>query len=62
MTVQKRKDGSYYISDIVKGYLVWEVYYYCTKREAVRYFKQKVKVKQVMHLEFYKPINEVTHE
>jgi len=42
MTVQKRKDGSYYISDIVKGYLVWEVYYYCTKREAVRYFKQKV--------------------
>jgi len=43
MTVQKRKDGSYYISDIVKGYLVWEVYYYCTKREAIRYFKQKVK-------------------
>ena len=40
MIVEKRRDGSYHISDIIDGYWVREIYYYCTKREAIKDFKK----------------------
>ena len=40
MTIEKLHNGSYRISDIINDYLVEQVYYYYTKREAVKEFKQ----------------------
>lgn len=40
MTVEKNIHGAWVISDIVDGYLVTRMYYYCTKREAKRLFKE----------------------
>lgn len=43
MTVIRNRNGSYAISDIVKGYLVTRQYYGYTKREAIKLFRQETK-------------------
>ena len=43
MTIEKLHNGSYQISDIINDYLVEQVYYYYTKREAIKEFKQYTK-------------------
>lgn len=39
MTIEKLHDGAYRISEIVNNYLVTQVYYYYTKKEAMANFK-----------------------
>lgn len=42
MTIEKNKEGAWVVSDIVNGYRVSRRYYFYTKREAVRLFRQEV--------------------
>lgn len=43
MTVDKNAEGAWRISDIVNGYLVTKVYYFYTKREAIKLFKEQTR-------------------
>ena len=44
MIVEKNKiNGSFIISDIKNGYWFTRVYYFYTKKEAVKMFKQELK-------------------
>lgn len=43
MIVEKNYQGAWVISAEVKGYLVTKSYYFYTKREAVKLFKEAVK-------------------
>jgi len=43
MIVEKNREGAWVVSDIVGGYWVTRRYYYYTKREAVRLFRQEVR-------------------
>ena len=43
MTIEKNYEGAWVVSDIVGGYLVTRRYYFYTKREAVRLFRQEVR-------------------
>ena len=40
MKIEKQYNGSYLISDIVKGYRIKQVYYFYTKQEAIKHFRQ----------------------
>ena len=40
MTITRLYNGSYYISDIIKGHLIEQVYYFYTKKEAIKKFRQ----------------------
>ena len=40
MIIEKNKYGAYVISDIVKGYWIDQVYYFYTKKEAIKQFRQ----------------------
>ena len=41
--VKKNETGAWEISDIVNGYLLSKVYYFYTKKDAVRLFKEHKK-------------------
>lgn len=43
MTIEKNNEGAWVVSDIVNGYRVARRYYYYSKREAVRLFKQEMR-------------------
>nr|BAR16039.1 hypothetical protein [uncultured Mediterranean phage uvMED] len=40
MIITRQHNGSYLISDIVKGYWINQVYYFYTKKEAIKQFRQ----------------------
>jgi len=40
MTITRLHNGSYYISDIIEGHLIEQVYYFYTKKEAIKKFRQ----------------------
>ena len=40
MIITKQQNGSYLITDIVKGYWIKQVYYFYTKKEAIKLFRQ----------------------
>ena len=40
MTVTRQNNGSYLISDIIDDQYISQVYYFYTKREAMRAFKE----------------------
>ena len=42
MIAEKNYEGAWVVSDIVGGYWVTRRYYFYTKREAVRLFRQEV--------------------
>ena len=43
MSVDKNAEGAWRVSDIVGGYLVTRVYYFYTKREAIKRFKEETR-------------------
>ena len=43
MTIEKNSEGAWVISETVRGYLVTQRYYFYTKREAVRLFREYVR-------------------
>jgi hypothetical protein len=43
MTIDKNAEGAWRISDIIDGYLVTKVYYFYTKREAMKLFRQETR-------------------
>ena len=43
MTIDKNAEGAWRISDIIGGYLVTKVYYFYTKREAIKLFKEETR-------------------
>ena len=43
MTIEKQSNGSLLISDIVNGYYVKKVYYFYSKKEAMKLFKEYIK-------------------
>ena len=43
MTIEKKTAGAWVISDIIGGYRVSQTYYYYTKRESVRLFREYAK-------------------
>jgi len=43
MTVEKQHNGSFLISDIVNGYYVKKVYYFYSKKEAMKLFREYIK-------------------
>ena len=45
MTIDKNAEGAWRITDIIGGYLVTRVYYFYTKREAIRLYTQEMKEK-----------------
>ena len=40
MIIDKNKEGAWRISDIVAGYWVTKVYYFYTKKEAIKMFRK----------------------
>ena len=48
MIVERQGNGSLLISDIVDGYLLKQVYYFYSKREAIKLFKN---IKKDMQLQ-----------
>lgn len=40
MTVERKHNGAYYISDIVGGYRIHQTYYFYTRREAIAAFRE----------------------
>jgi hypothetical protein len=40
MTVERQHNGSLLISDIVNGYYVKKVYYFYSKKEAIKLFRE----------------------
>lgn len=43
MIIEKNSEGAWVISETVRGYLVTQRYYFYTKREAVRLFREYVR-------------------
>ena len=43
MIIEKNTEGAWLISDIVGGYRISQRYYFYTKREAVRLFREYVR-------------------
>jgi hypothetical protein len=43
MTVERQNNGSLLISDIVNGYYVKKVYYFYSKKEAMKLFREYIK-------------------
>ena len=43
MTVERQHNGSLLISDIVNGYYVKKVYYFYSKKEAIKLFREYIK-------------------
>ena len=44
MIIEKNKiNGSFIISDIINGYLFKKVYYFYTKKQAIKLFKKQLK-------------------
>jgi hypothetical protein len=43
MTIDKNTEGAWRVSDIIGGYLVTKVYYFYTKREAIKRFKEETR-------------------
>jgi 5-bromo-4-chloroindolyl phosphate hydrolysis protein len=43
MIAEKNNEGAWVVSDIVNGYRVSRRYYFYTKREAVRLFRQEMR-------------------
>jgi rRNA processing protein Krr1/Pno1 len=43
MTVERQSNGSLLISDIVNGYHVKKVYYFYSKKEAMKLFREYIK-------------------
>ena len=41
LTIQKNKYGAWEVDDIIDGYLVTRTYYFYTKREAQRKFREE---------------------
>lgn len=41
MIINKNKYGAWHISDIINGYWISEVYYFYTRKNAIRLFKQQ---------------------
>jgi hypothetical protein len=50
MIVERQGNGSLLISDIVDGYLLKQVYYFYSKREAIKLFKNLKKEMQLQLL------------
>ena len=50
MIVERQGNGSLLISDIVDGYLLKKVYYFYSKREAIKLFKNLKKDMQLQLL------------
>jgi len=46
ITIEKIAKGTYRISDFFYGTLITQDYYYYSRREAVKLFKQKIKAMQ----------------
>ena len=40
MIIERQRNGSYLISDIIKGYREKQVYYFYTKKEAIKLFRK----------------------
>jgi hypothetical protein len=43
MIIDKNREGAWRITDIVNGYLETRVYYFYTKKEALKKFKEEFK-------------------
>jgi hypothetical protein len=43
MTIERQGNGSLLISDIVNGYYVKKVYYFYSKKEAIKLFREYIK-------------------
>ena len=43
MTIERQHNGSLLISDIVNGYYVKKVYYFYSKKEAMKLFREYLK-------------------
>jgi len=43
MIIDKNREGAWRISDIINGYWVSRVYYFYTKREAIKLFRKENK-------------------
>jgi hypothetical protein len=43
MTIERQHNGSLLISDIVNGYHVKKVYYFYSKKEAMKLFREYIK-------------------
>lgn len=43
MTIEKNSEGAWVISDLVGGYFVTQRYYFYTKREAIKLFREYVR-------------------
>jgi hypothetical protein len=43
MTIERQHNGSLLISDIVNGYYVKKVYYFYSKKEAMKLFREYIK-------------------
>ncbi len=41
MIINKNKEGAIKISDIINGYWVTKVYYFYTRKDAIKLFKQE---------------------
>ena len=41
MIINKNKEGAWRISDIINGYWITEVYYFYTRKNAIKLFKQQ---------------------
>ena len=50
MIIERQSNGSLLISDIVDGYLLKQVYYFYSKREAIKLFKNLKKDMQLQLL------------
>ena len=50
MIIERQGNGSLLISDIVDGYLLKQVYYFYSKREAIKLFKNLKKDMQLQLL------------
>jgi hypothetical protein len=43
MIIERQHNGSLLISDIVKGYWIKQVYYFYSKKEAIKLFREYIK-------------------
>ena len=47
MIVERQDNGSFLISDMIEGYWLKEVYYFYSKKEAIKLFKNLKKEMQI---------------
>ena len=48
MIVERQSNGSILISDIVDGYWIKKVYYFYSKKEAMKLFREYIKQEKVV--------------